>query len=164
MSATQGVVGFGSLVYRGDGATPEVFAVITEPKDITGPQITAEFVDFTHHQSPSGFRERKPTFKSSGDVTFRTNYLHSDASHTGLVADASANPPTLRNFRLVFIDGSAFDFSAYVSLQWTAPLNGPLEMAVTLSISGAVEWVAPSRSASPSASASVSPSASASAS
>lgn len=159
MAATQGVVGFGSIVYRGVGG---VYTAISECKDITGPQITAEFVDFTHHQSPSGFRERKPTFKSAGDVTFRVNYLHSDTVHAGLVDDASANPPTLRTFRLVFSDNSAFDFSAYVNLQWTSPLNGPLEMAVTLSIEGAVEWVAPSRSVSPSISASVSPSASAS--
>ena len=159
MAATQGVVGFASQIQRGVAGT---YTAIAEPKDITGPTITAEFVDFTHHQSPSGFRERKPTFKSSGDVTFRVNYLHSDATHAGLLDDATANPPTLRTFRLVFSDNSAIDFDAYVSIQWTAPLNGPLEMAVTLSVSGAIEWVAPSRSQSPSVSPSVSPSASAS--
>ena len=153
MSATQGVVGFGSAIQMYIGAA---YSAISEPKDITGPQITAEFVDFTHHQSPSGFRERKPTFKSSGDVTFRTNYLHSDATHVALVAAAEANPPTLSLFRLVFPDGSQFHFQGYVSLQWTAPLNGPLEMAVTLSLEGALEWVAPSPSVSPSASASAS--------
>lgn len=151
MAATAGVVGFGTAIQMYIGSA---YAAISEPKDITGPQITAEFVDFTHHQSPSGFRERKPTFKSSGDVTFRVNYLHSDTSHAALVAAAEANPPTLNLFHLVFPDGSQIHFSAYVSLQWMAPLNGPLEMAVTLSLEGALEWVAPSPSVSPSASAS----------
>lgn len=164
MSATQGVVGYNTIIKRGNGATPEVFSAITEPKDITGPQITAEFADFTHMQSPSGFRERKPTYKSSGDVTFKVNYVHSDTSHAGLISDALANPPTARNFQLCYPDNSRIDFTAYVSIQWTSPMNGPLEMNVTLSCEGQVSWLGPSPSASASGSASESSSASASAS
>ena len=159
MAATLGVVGYNSVISIGNGATPEVFTAILEPKDISGPNITAEFADFTHMQSPSGFRERKPTYKSSGDVTFKCNYVHSHASHASIIADASANPPTLRNFRLRYPDNSGFDFGAYISLSWTSPMAGALEMNVTLSISGDVEWVAPSASTSSSASSSASASA-----
>ena len=145
MSATTGVVGYDTKVYIYSGSA---YVQVNEPKDITGPQVTSEFADFTHMQSPSGFRERKPTYKSSGQVSFRCNYLHSDAGHKALVTAAMANPATLTPFRLTYPDSSQFEFQAYVSLQWTSPMAGPLEMAVTLDITGAIVWQAPSPSAS----------------
>ena len=151
MPATQGVVGYNTYIYIGA-------LEILEPKDITGPQITAEFVDFTHMQSTLGYRERKPTFKSSGQVTFKCNYVHSDSGQTALVAAANANPPTLSTYRLVFPDHTQIDFQAYASIQWSSPMNGPLELNVTLDITGALGVAAPSPSVSnsPSASASTS--------
>jgi len=40
---TEGVIGLGTLLKIGDGASPEVFAAIAEVKDITGPGLTREF-------------------------------------------------------------------------------------------------------------------------
>jgi hypothetical protein len=157
MAATQGVSAFGTDVQIYYSAA---WNSVPEPKDISGPNITSEFIDFTHHSSPAGFRERKPSFKSSGDVTFKTNYIHSNATHQALVTAAKANPPTLLPCKLIFVDKSVFDFSAYVSLAWTNPLNGPSEMAVTLSITGDVTLAMPSPSVSSSESVSVSASAS----
>jgi hypothetical protein len=150
MAATQGVSAFGTTIKM--HTTGVTWLTILEPKDISGPNITSEFIDFTHQQSPSGFRERKPSFKSSGDVTFKVNYVHSDTSHQALYAAAKANPPTLDEFALTFPDNSQFRFSAYTSLAWTNPLNGPEEMAVTLSITGDLDISAGSPSASASAS------------
>jgi hypothetical protein len=46
-------------------------------KDIIGPGLTREFAEFTHQQSSGGYREYKPTFKNSGDVTFKCKiYKH----------------------------------------------------------------------------------------
>src|SRR5512146_2664830 len=141
MAATQGSSAFGTIVKMYYSAA---WNNVLEPKDVTGPNITAEFIDFTHQQSPSGFRERKPSFKSSGDVSFRCNYVHSDSSHQALINAAIANPPTLSSFRLVYPDNTQFEFSAYVSLQWTAGLNAPEEMTVTLSITANIVVAAPS--------------------
>jgi len=145
MAATVGVSAFDTEVQMYYSAA---WNQILEPKDISGPSITMEMIDFTHQQSPSGFRERKPSFKSSGDVTFRCNYVHSALSHQALVNAAIANPPTLSRFRLIFPDNTQFEFDAYVGLNWTNPLNGPEEFAVTLSITGNVSVAAPSPSAS----------------
>jgi hypothetical protein len=128
-----------------------------EPKDISGPQVTSEFADFTHMQSPSGFRERKPTYKSSGQVTFRVNYVHTDAGHKLLITLANANPATLAYFRLTYPDNSQFEFNAYTSLQWNSPMAGPIEMTVTLDLTGLPVWQG---AGSPSTSVSSSPSAS----
>ena len=75
----------------GDGATPEVFTAIAEVKDINGPVLSREFAEFTHQQSASGYREYKPTFKNSGDVTFKCNFLPDDETQgfqtAGLLKD-----------------------------------------------------------------------------
>ena len=136
MAASEGVVGLDTEIQMGDGASPEVFTNIKEPKDIDGPEITQEFADFTHMQSTGGFRERKPTFKSSGQVTFKCNYVAGDTIQDALVAAATANPATLKNFKLNYPDNTVIAFAAYPSVKFTSPRAGPIEMAVTLSLEG----------------------------
>jgi hypothetical protein len=133
MPETQGITGFTTDVQMLIDAT---FQSILEPKDITGPAITPEFADFTHQQSPRGFRERKPTVKSSGQVSFKTNYVSGDATHQALIAAARAVPSTLCEFKEIYPDDSGFYFKAYVGLQWGSPMTNPLEMTVTLDIAG----------------------------
>ena len=145
MADSEGVIGLGTLLKIGDAASPEVFTAIAEVKDITGPGLSTEFVEFTHQQSDSGYREYKPTFKMSGDITFACNFLPDNAtqgfSSTGLLKDYEDK--TLRNFQLLFPDtGSTLaSFSAYVAnIQPSAPLSGPLAINVTLRVTGPVVW------------------------
>lgn len=142
---SEGVIGLGTLLKIGDGGSPESFTPIAEVKDITGPGLTREFAEFTHQQSSGGYREYKPTFKNSGDVTFRCNFLPDDATQgfatTGLLKDYEDG--TLRNFELVFPDPGATkaSFSAYVAnIQPSAPVAGALELNVTLRVTGPVVW------------------------
>jgi hypothetical protein len=137
MPATQGVIGLNTQIKIGDGASPEVFTLIPEAKDISGPESTQEFADFTHQQSPSGFRERKPTVKSSGTVTFNMNRVYGDTQQDALLAASNANPATLTNFQLLYPDGDLIDFAAYVSTRWSAPMMNPLSIDVTLTLEGA---------------------------
>lgn len=137
MAASNGVVGLDTEIQMGDGASPETFTNIAEPKDIDGPEITQEFADFTHMQSTGGFRERKPTFKSSGQVTFKCNFNTADTIQANLITAANATPATLKNFKMNYPDGTIFTFSAYPSVKFTSPMAGPVEIAVTLSLEGA---------------------------
>lgn len=136
MAKSQGSAATDTKIYLGDGESPQGWDLIPEPKDIDGPEITPEFIDFTHQQSPGGFRERKPGLKSSGDVTFRCNYLYNNEVQDALFAAAQANPPTLKNFKMVFPDTTQILFSAYIGIRFTNPVNGPEEIAVTLSLEG----------------------------
>lgn len=139
MPASQGAVGLGTTIAYSAALSPPTFTnYILEPKDITGPGSTLEKAEFTHMQSTSGYREYKPTFKTSGDVTFKTNYVHDDASHMALIAANQALPPTLMAFLMTGLDGSTFQFEAYVGLSWSYPMGGPIEMNVTLQIEGPV--------------------------
>ena len=137
MSQSQGIVGLDTQLKMGNAASPEVFTLIPECKDFDGPEITPEFADFTHQQSTSGFRERKPTFKSSGAITFKMNRVKADTQQNALITAAQAVPVTLKNFQLVYPDAETITFSAYPSIKWTGPMAGPKELSVTLSLQGA---------------------------
>jgi hypothetical protein len=145
MIMTEGVIGLGTLLKIGDGDTAEVFTAIAEAKDITGPGLTREFAEFTHRQSAGGYREYKSTFKNSGDITFRCNFLPDDSMHgfatTGLLKDYEDG--TLRNFQLLFPDTGATlaSFVAYVAnIQPTTPVGSALELNVIPRITGPVTW------------------------
>ena len=142
---TEGVIGLGTLLKIGDGEVSESFTAIAEVKDITGPGLSREFAEFTHQQSAGGYREYKPTFKMSGDMTFKCNFLPDDTTQgfatTGLLKDYEDG--TLRNFELLFPDPGSTKaaFAAYVAnIQPTAPIASALELNVTLRITGPVNW------------------------
>jgi hypothetical protein len=137
MGASEGKVGMNTQIKMGDGESPEVFSLIPEPKDIDGPEVTLEFADFTHQQSPNGFRERKPTVKSNSQVTFRCNKLAGNVVQDALIAAANANPPTPKNFQMIYPDGDQINFIAYVSVKFSAPILNAMELQVTLSLEGA---------------------------
>jgi hypothetical protein len=137
MAESEGNVGMDTLIEMGNGASPEVFSEIPEPKDIDGPEITQEFADFTHMQSPSGFRERKPTVKSNSQVTFKCNKLAGNTVQDALIAAANANPATPKNFKMTYPDNDICTFTAYPSVKFTSPMTGPMELSVTLSLEGA---------------------------
>lgn len=142
---TDGVIGLGTLLKIGNGVSGETFSPIAEVKDITGPGLTREFAEFTHQQSTGGYREYKPTFKNSGDVTFKCNFIPDDTTQgfatSGLMKDYEDG--TLRKFQLAFPDtgNTVATFDAYVAnLQPTAPIANALELNVTLRVTGPVVW------------------------
>jgi hypothetical protein len=137
MAESEGVVGLNTVIKIGAGLSPEDYVAIAEPKDIDGPEITQEFADFTHMQSSGGFRERKPTFKSSGQVTFKCNYVKDDPGQIDLIAAANAVPATKKYFEMTYPDNSVVTFAAYPSVKFTSPMAGALEIAVTLGLEGA---------------------------
>lgn len=131
------MIGLDTEIKMGDGNSPEVFTLLPECKDIDGPEITQEFADFTHMQSPSGYRERKPTVKSNSQVTFRCNKLAGDTTQDALITAANANPATLKNFTMTYPDGDVISFAAYPSVKFSSPMLGAMELNVTLSLEGA---------------------------
>lgn len=139
MPATLGTVGLNTQLSVATNTSPTNFQLIGEVKDINYAGRTVEFAEFTHQQSTSGYREYKPTFKNSGDVTFKVNWT-SDTQQTTL--DTGYENSELMYFECVYPNGKTSTFTAYVSnLGVTAPLNGPLELNITLRITGPVTTV-----------------------
>lgn len=142
MTATQGVLGINTQLKVGDGASPEVFTLIPDIFGaIDGPAIDQEYVDFTHMQSTGGFRERKASFKSPGNLTFNCHYIKDNTQHEALVAAAVAVPTTLLNFEITYPDGTVIMFAAYPGCKFNADAAGKFTMAVTLGLEGAFDLV-----------------------
>lgn len=130
----------GTKLKIGDGGSPESFTTIAEVVDISGPALSVDTADATHHSSSGDYEEVVPTVIRSGEVSFDINYLPTDSTHDatdGLLNDLENK--TLRNFELIFTDGSntKWSFSAYVTgFEESAPHDDKLDASVTLKVSG----------------------------
>lgn len=137
---TSAVSSFGTYLKIGNGGTPESFTTIAEVLDIEGPELELDTEEVTSHSSTGGWEEFVGTILRSGEVSFEVNYVPTHATHdasTGLIADMKAR--TLRNFQLIFPDGSSttWSFAAYVTgMNPSAPVSGKLGAEITLKISG----------------------------
>lgn len=131
---------FGTLLQIGDGGSPENFTTIAEVANISGPGLSLDAIDVTHHSSTGGWREFVGGLLDGGVVSLDINYDPTDGTHdasTGLIADMVAR--TVRNFQLVFPDtaNTTWSFSALVTgFEPSEPVDNKLAASVTLKISG----------------------------
>lgn len=115
----------------------EIFTTIAEVQSINFSGMTQQYVDVTHMESPSGFREEIPTFKDPGTVDVQLSYVPSNAVQKSIIADNIAN--TLRNFTVTLPDASHWDFAAYIAnFSFQSPHDGKLSASIQLKIKGAV--------------------------
>jgi len=138
MTESNAISAFGTLLQRGDGADPENFTPIAEVLDIKPPALSADTEEVTHQGSPDGWKEYIVTLLDGGEVSFDINFIPTDTTHNaaaGLLADYSAR--TKRNWKVVFPDGTAWQFAAYVTgFEPDAPVGGKLAASVTLKVTG----------------------------
>lgn len=131
----------GTLLQRGDGATPEVFTTVAEVGSIAGPSLQADLIDVTNHSSPSRYREYIQGLKDGGELTFDLNYNPNDATHnatTGVLADW--NSGARKNYRLQFPSTPAvfWNFQVIVTnFEMNADVAEQLKAAVTMKLTAA---------------------------
>jgi predicted secreted protein len=134
---TAALKSFGTLVKR-DGTD------IKELGDISGPDITRGTIDSTTHDSTGGWQEWVLGKLSAGKVTFKINWLPTDATHSygaGLLNDIVDG--TLQDFDIVYTDTgtTTATFTAYVTgFKIAAPVEGMLTADVELTVTGAVSF------------------------
>ena len=93
------LLGIGSALQRGDGASPEVFTTIAEILSIGGPSLTAGTVDATSMESLDRYAEFIAGLKDGGEVSFTIAFIPTEPTHrvtTGFLADFNSNPQPLR--------------------------------------------------------------------
>ncbi len=137
MSATQGTGAYGTLLQRStDGVA---YTTVSEITNLSGPGRSAETLDFTHMESPEGYREIKPSFKSGGEVTLEVNYTPAVASQYVLSQDFESQ--LIRYWKVAWPDdaNSYTKFQGYVTaIAPAAPVDGKLTENVTIMVSGPV--------------------------
>lgn len=78
---------WGTQLLLGDGAVPEVFAVISELKSVPIPQAERPRIDASTHDNDADTREYVPNLSDLPALTFEINWLPNDPTHdeiTGL--------------------------------------------------------------------------------
>ena len=112
--------------------------------EVTGfgpPDVTADTIEMTSHQSTSRYREFTQGVIDGGEVSIVCNSVPADAGQAAVIAHFSAGTALL--MELAFPDNSAWAFSALctgVQPVTAADIEGKLEFASTLKITGVPAW------------------------
>lgn len=136
MTATQGVTGFDTQLKVATDVSPLNLKLVGECQDVKLNGETVDFAEFTHQQSPSGYREFKPTFKNPGEITCTFNWT-SDAQQATLKTAFDASE--LLYFQILWPNSKTSTFTGYVAnLGIDGSMAGALRKTLTIRITGAI--------------------------
>lgn len=136
MPASQATSGMGTILRRNG-------IEIAEVKDIDGPGFESDNPEVTHLRSPDYWREFIGGLKDGSELTFKVNFLPSNATHnaaTGLLSGfaGSGTIPT-DTWQMVFPDPAATTWTLYgpiKSFKTGAQTDKGLEAEVTVKLTG----------------------------
>lgn len=145
MAASQAQIGYGTLLKRGNGASPEVFTPVAEITSITPPQAESDDVEVTHMESPGRTKEYIAGMVEAGEAAFKGNWIPGNATQdhlVGVLADQKAG--TVRNWQIVVPPGTAapagltWSFSGYVKkFNPDISVSDKLSFDASIKVSGA---------------------------
>lgn len=141
--ATNAIPGYGTLLKKGDGGSPEAFSTVVEVTEVDPPEITLKTDEATHHGS-NGWEEIIGTLLSGGEVGAKINWIPSDPTHDETTGVLSAIMNRTKGNWQVVLPGSAktFQFAALLTkFKPKTPLDKKMTAEITLKISGAVTIV-----------------------
>lgn len=98
-------------IYDDSGLNPVAITEIVEFSE----QKSREMLDATHMDSPDDYREKLPSLKNAGQISFSVHLVPGDTTHTQLEADFEA--ATKRKFGILLpaqAGGTERTFNAYV--------------------------------------------------
>ncbi len=109
---------------------------IAEVTDISDPPgKSREALDASHHKSPNKMKEYISGFGEIGEVKFNINWIPGDDESDALFGYVDSGEVVVH--RHVWPNGHEFSFSGFImDLTPAAPLNGILQMTVTVRTSG----------------------------
>ncbi len=130
---------YGSTLQLGDGATPEVFTSIAEIVELTPPQMSRDEIDVTSHSSSDGYREFIAGLRDGGEVSFKANWLPTNATHdgtTGLLETFNDN--ATHNWKIILPNTLAtISFSGFLTaFEPDTPLEEQGQLSGTIKVSG----------------------------
>lgn len=128
-----GINAYGTVIARGNGAGPEVFAPIANCAAIKPPGTSRNTIDVTAHDSPDGWMEFIGGLKDGGEFSTDVNY--NPDVHDTLLADYADDQPI--NYKLTFPTGAVWAFAALLTgFEPDAPVDGKLAASIKWKVSG----------------------------
>src|SRR5678815_5098226 len=135
--STGAVLSQGTLLQRGDGATPEVFTTIPEIISISGPDATKAEIRVTDLASLA--EEFVGGLADFGRMSVEIYYRGTLAIHQALFNDFADPTSPIRNYKLSFTNGKFWTFAASVfAFPMSIQPNDTDKVTVTLRLSGKV--------------------------
>lgn len=120
--------------------TTSLYEAVPGLGDITGPDMTRDWLDMTAHDSPGGYEEGAPTVLRTGTVTATMHYDPADAVQAACLSDL--NTSRLGTWRVVMNDtptNTYLQFAGYVvSLGHSFPVTGGLSRNFGLRVTGLI--------------------------
>lgn len=152
MADSDAHTGFGALILKGDGASPENFVAIMGVKSITGPNISRDTHDTTDMQSESGYREFIGGLTDAGEVQFEANLLPRNSTQNqeegGFMAEFDRTScDSKSNYRVQFpeCEGEAEGYMAFKGIvtgqSMQLPLDDLMSFQGTIKVSGRPELI-----------------------
>lgn len=139
------VKGYGTILKRGDGGSPEGFSAVAEVKDIGAFGATRTLLECTHYGSPGGFKEFILGLKDGSTFSVVANWIPSDASQSevaGCMADF--NSGATKNYQIIFPTSPNKQSNIKVLvMKFTIkdPIDGVLECTWDFKLTADITWV-----------------------
>jgi hypothetical protein len=131
--------GSGTVLSRGDAASPEVFTGVGDVVSIAGPAITKDEIEVTALDSAA--KEFIGALDDPGEITMELNWNPQDSEHVNLRTDAEGS--VVRNYRVIWSDvsGTTVTFAAEV-MEFTlnTEANDAVKASTRMKISGSLIW------------------------
>jgi hypothetical protein len=125
---------FGTTLKIG-GTAGTAVANVTE---IDGPELGAEEIDMTAHDSGSAFREILPSFLDAGEVSLKIQYDPAGATHKALLTNLTTRASASYALTFPTTPAASWVFTGYVmGFKPSAPMDGALTADVTIRVYGA---------------------------
>lgn len=140
---TEEILGKGVQLKLGDGGSPEQFEAIERLSEVPeSPDVVRDLIEKTNHDSPGTNKEYILGLGEGKEVSFTFNYLNTANQIALRTAKESGSA---LNFQLnfpYFSPDETLQFGAVVRA-WDIlpPINGVLQLRVTLKTSGAATWL-----------------------
>jgi Lambda phage tail tube protein, TTP len=93
MGQTKARIGYGTLLQKGDNASPPNYTTIAEVKEISGFGFTASLQEATHMESPNQYKEYVAGMKDADTMNIRVNMTVDNEDVLKAAADAGTAGP-----------------------------------------------------------------------
>jgi|SRR5581483_4223929 len=131
------IFGKGTLLQAGDLSTATNFQTVPQCREITLDGFSADQVEVTSHDTPSGFKDKKQGLKDWGTVSTEVIWDPANAVHQQCYDDMVAG--TERYWQIVYPDvgNTVFQFKGFVSqFAPKAPIDNVLTAQLQVTILG----------------------------
>ena len=147
MADSDARTGFGALLQRGDGTSPQNYLTILGIKSIDGRRISRDTHDTTAMTSPGGWREFIGGLKDGGEVSFSGNWLPRDETQGqgdgGLMAEFDKDSCESRGDWRILIPACPGEPEVYLEFQGilsgqniSIPMDDLMSFEGTIKVSG----------------------------